>query len=194
MNHSKRRKHFRYGCFGPWPMRPMTMAYAYGYATPHDSCSDDASYDDVSHRDASDRSRSTWYAHREHRGRRGHRSGNFGVRRPLRYLSYQLDLDESQRRQVAAALDSVKIEREQMALDEKKMVSELADLVHNGGPEEAENKLSSDARHETLAARVRSNEQLQKRIAKALKQIVEVLDPDQRQEFAYLIRTGDFRV
>ena len=34
----------------------------------------------------------------------------------------------------------------------------------------------------------------QKRIAKALKQIVEVLDPDQRQEFAYLIRTGDFRV
>jgi Spy/CpxP family protein refolding chaperone len=172
----------------------MKMAYAYGYATPDGNFDDEASNEDGRHRDGGDRSRSTWYAHREHRGRRGHRSGNFGVRRPLRYLSYQLDLDESQRRQVAAALDSVKIEREQMALDEKKMVSELADLVHDGGPEDAENKLSSDALKETLSTRVRSNEQLQKRIAKALKQIVEVLDPDQRQEFAYLIRTGDFRV
>jgi hypothetical protein len=196
MNHSKKRKHFRYGCFGPWPMRPMKMAYAYGYAAPAGSSAGDASYQEDSYGDDdhSERSGGTWYAHREHRGRRGHRSGNFGVRRPLRYLSYQLDLDESQRRQVAAALDSVKIEREQMALDEKKMVSELADLVHDGGPEDAENKLSTDALKETLAARVRSNEQLQKRIAKALKQIVEVLDPDQRQEFAYLIRTGDFRV
>ena len=111
----------------------------------------------------------------------------------MRYLSYQLDLDESQRRQVAAALDSVKIEREQMALDEKKMVSQLADLVHTGGAD-AENKLSTDALKDALSPRVDSSERLQKRIAKALKQIVEVLDPDQRQEFAYLIRTGDFRV
>ena len=140
-NQSKRRKHFRYGCFGPWPMRSMKMAYAYGYAAP-DSSFDEASFEDQGSREGESRGRSTWYAHREHRGRRGHRSGNFGVRRPLRYLSYQLDLDESQRRQVAAALDSVKIEREQMALDEKKMVSELADLVHDGGPEDAENKLA----------------------------------------------------
>ena len=129
-HHSKkRRKHFRYGCFGtPWPMRSMKMAYAYGYAVPDDSCEEAEPSDD-----RGKRSRDTWYAQREHRGRRGHRSGSFGVRRPLRYLSYQLDLDESQRRQVAAALDSVKIEREQMAVDEKKMVSELADLV--GGAE-----------------------------------------------------------
>ena len=189
----KARKHFRYGCFGaPWPMRSMKMAYAYGYAAP------DGAFDsDVDPREeptAGERSRDTWYAHREHRGRRGHRSGSFGVRRPLRYLSYQLDLDESQRRQVAAALDSVKIEREQMALDEKKMVSELADLVDTSGTDEAESKLSTDALKDTLSARIRSSERLQKRIAKALKQIVEVLDPDQRQEFAYLIRTGDFRV
>ena len=190
MNPKNRRKHFRYGCFGaPWPMRSMKMAYAYGYSVPDDSIdADDFAQED---RAAGEQSRSTWYAHREHRGRRGHRSGSFGVRRPLRYLSYQLDLDESQRRQVAAALDSVKIEREQMALDEKKMVSELADLVHAGGTED---NLSTEALKEALSARVRSSEQLQKRIAKALKQIVEVLDPDQRQEFAYLIRTGDFRV
>ncbi len=195
MNHSKkRRKQFRYGCFGPWPMRHMKMAYAYGYAAPldtDDSFEPETPYDEGKREE---RSRGTWYAHREHRGRRGHRSGNFGVRRPLRYLSYQLDLDESQRRQVAAALDSLKIEREQMALDEKKMVSELADLVHDAGASDADGKLSTDALKEKLSSRVRSSEQLQKRIAKALKQIVEVLDPDQRQEFAYLIRTGDFRI
>jgi Spy/CpxP family protein refolding chaperone len=183
----KARKHFRYGCFGtPWPMR--SMAYAYGYAVPDDSFDDQEQRED---RASGERPRSTWY---EHRGRRGHRSGNFGVRRPLRYLSYQLDLDESQRRQVAAALDSVKIEREQMALDEKKMVSELADLVQAGPTDAAESRLSTDALKDTLSTRVRSSEQLQKRIAKALKQIVEVLDPDQRQEFAYLIRTGEFRI
>ncbi len=191
-SHSRKRKHFGYGCFAPFPGRHMKFAYA--FATPEDAFDQDA-FEDEAQADErqSKRSRNAWYAQREHRGRRGHRSGSFGVRRPLRYLSYQLDLDESQRRQVAAALDSVKIEREQMALDEKKMVSELADLVYDDATNESQ-KLSTDTLKETLSARVRSNEQLQKRTAKALKQIVEVLDPDQRQEFAYLIRSGDFRV
>ncbi len=194
MSYSRnKRRHFRYGCFAPFSGRHMKIAYAYGYAAPDDGYDgDDASLGRDEGRASGERSRSTWYAHRGHRGRRGHGSGNFGVRRPLRYLSYQLDLDESQRRQVAAALDSVKIEREQMALDEKKMVSELADLVYDA--DDAEHKLSTDTLKETLSTRVRASEQLQKRIAKALKQIVEVLDPDQRQEFAYLIRTGDFRI
>ena len=79
----KGRRHHRYGCFGAsWPMRPMKMAYAYGYAVPDDALEDDARARDE--RDGGERGRSTWYAHREHRGRRGHRSGNFGVRRPLR--------------------------------------------------------------------------------------------------------------
>ena len=200
-NHSrksarKNRKHFRYGCFAPFSGRHMKIAYAYGFATPDDSFEDDSFENEPQsdNRAGGERPRNTWYAQREHRGRRGHRSGNFGVRRPLRYLTYQLDLDESQRRQVAAALDSVKLEREQMALDEKKMISELADLVYDGAANEAENKLNTDALKETLSTRVRSSEQLQKRTAKALKQIVEILDPDQRQEFAYLIRTGDFQI
>jgi Spy/CpxP family protein refolding chaperone len=163
------------------------MAYAYGYACPDES----AGGADHSEPDKP----GNWYAHRQHRGRRGYGggsgTGSFGGRRPLRYLSYQLDLDESQRRQIAAALDSVKIEREQVALDEKKVLSELADLVDAGG---TDGGLSTDTLKETLSARVRSSEHLQKRTAKALKQIIEVLDPDQRQEFAYLIRTGAFRI
>lgn len=172
---------YRYRCFGPWSMRPYHLAYAYGYAssTQASAGEDDAPRD--------------WYAQREHGSRRGHRrSGGFGVRRPLRYLSYQLDLDESQRRQIAAALDAVKLEREQAVLDEKKMVAELAELV--SAETEAESGLDTDALRAALAPRVQASEKLQKRIARALKQIVEVLDADQRQEFAYLLRTGDFRI
>jgi Spy/CpxP family protein refolding chaperone len=186
---SSRKNHFRYRCFSPmWPMRHMKLAYAYGYAAPADDRRESGNWRDEEDEGQGNR---TWYAHRQHRGRRRHGAGSFGVRRPLRYLSYQLDLDESQRRQIAAALDSVKLEREQAELDEKKMLSELADLVDAGG---GENGLDTDTLKSALSARVRSSEQLQKRTAKALKQIAEVLDPDQRQEFAYLIRTGEFRV
>ena len=129
--------------------------------------------------------RDPYYMHRDHR-RRG-RSGSFGVRRPLRYLSYQLDLEESQRRKVAAVLDRVKVEREQSELDEKKMVSALADLIEK--PD-----LSTASVQETLSTRVRSTEKLQATIARSIGEIVAVLDPDQREEFAYLVRTGAFRV
>ena len=114
---------------------------------------------------------------------RNHRRGSFGVRRPLRYLSYQLDLDEQQRRRIAAVLDRLKMEREQGKLDEKKTVSELASLVTN-------ESVSVDELRKTLEPRVKSTENLQIAIAKAVQEIVAVLDPDQREEFAYLLRSG----
>lgn len=162
----------RYRCFGSvWPHR-----HAYGVAY-------------VSSRDAEtgpgERAQ-PFYANREHRTGRRH-GGNFGVRRPLRYLSYQLDLDESQRRSIAAVLDRLKTEREQAALDEKKMVADLADLV-------AQPEASQEALQSTLSARVRSVEVLQAHIARSLAEITALLDPDQREEFAYLLRTGAFRV
>ena len=162
-------KYHRYRCFGPsWPFR-----YAYGVAYTTNDCSEQEEP-------------RNWHEHREHR-HRGRRSGSFGVRRPLRYLSYQLDLDESQRRKIAVALDSVKVEREQALLDEKKMAGDLADLV-------ADPDVSTESLNATLAARVRGAEQLQHSIAKALKDIVSILDPDQREEFAYLLRSGAFHL
>ena len=171
-------KFHRYRCFGPaWPPR-----YPYGMAYSPTQPETDNATDPHSE----DRGASTWQAHREHR-HRGRRGAGFGVRRPLRYLSYQLDLDESQRRQIAVLLDSVKTEREQAALDEKKMVAELADLV-------VKEDVSTDALEETLSARVRSTRQVQSLIAKALKEISTVLDADQREEFSYLLRSGAFRI
>ena len=114
---------------------------------------------------------------------RQHRRGNFGVRRPLRYLSYQLDLDEQQRRSVAAVLDGLKLEREQGKLDEKRTVTELAALV-------TREELSVDELRRTLAPRVQSAENLQIVIAKAVQEIVAILDVDQREEFAHLLRSG----
>jgi Spy/CpxP family protein refolding chaperone len=127
-----------------------------------------------------------WYAQREHR-RRSRHTGSFGGRRPLRYLSYQLDLDEPQRRQIGAVLEEVKVEREQADLDEKKMVASLAEQI--GKPE-----VTADSLKHTLSSRVRSTEQIQAIIAEALEKIVGILDADQREEFAYLLRTGAFRV
>jgi hypothetical protein len=127
-----------------------------------------------------------WYAQKEHR-RRSRHTGSFGGRRPLRYLSYQLDLDEPQRRQIGAVLEEVKVEREQADLDEKKMVASLADQL--GKPE-----VTVDSLKQTLSSRVRSTERIQSVIAEALEKIVGILDADQREEFAYLLRTGGFRI
>ena len=167
-------KYHRYRCFGPsWPYR-----YAYGVAY--------ANAQDARDCEEEEQAPKSWYAHREH-GHRRRRSGSFGVRRPLRFLSYQLDLDETQRRRIAAVLDAVKVEREQGAVDEKRTLGALADLVTT-------EDVSTDSLKDALSGRVKSTEQLQKRIAKALKEIVGVLDPDQREEFAYLLRSGAFRI
>ena len=166
-------KNHRFGCFAPsWPRN-----YAYGVAY---------AQTEPQRNDAEQPGSGTWYAHREHR-RHGRRAGGFGVRRPLRYLSYQLDLDESQRRRVAIVLDRVKTEREQATLDEKKMIAELADLV-------VDPEVSTDSLEGALAARVQSTRQVQTHIANALKEIISALDPDQREELAYLLRTGAFRI
>ncbi len=187
---------FRHRCYRSFgPMFGPRPAYAFGYAGWYDG--PDRAGDDESRQDHRERYREfkdSFYEHREHRdsmGRHGYRHkkrhGDFGVRRPLRYLSYQLDLDETQRRGVAAALDRVKTEREQAALDEKKMVADLADLV-------ASPELSSESLNDTLGARVRAAESVQNHVARAIEEIVGLLDPDQRQEFAYLLRTGAFRI
>jgi hypothetical protein len=138
-------KSYRYGCFGPW--RPHRYGYGFAFAAP----------DSGSRTTEVEAAEPSWYEQRVHR-HRGRRSGSFGVRRPLRFLSYQLDLDESQRRRIAVVLDGLKTEREQAALDEKKMVTELADRLTDPA-------VTTDALTGTLNARVRSTERVQQQIA-----------------------------
>lgn len=136
------------------------------------------------------RSRSLAYAgYAEHAPMRSHshrsRSGgaSFGVRRPLRYLSHHLDLDESQTRQVAAILNQLKTEQEQAKLDHKRSVMAVAGLLAGDAP------LAEEVRA-TLAPRVVTAERLQQEVSRAIEALCQVLDDDQRQQLADLLSSG----
>lgn len=113
-----------------------------------------------------------------HRG-----GGEFGVRRPLRYLSRHLDLDENQTRRMASVLNQLKTEREQATLDEKRCTASLAALLESGTPTLAEAR-------EALTPRVESAEHLKEEVAKAMVAISSFLDDDQRAELVILMQTG----
>ncbi len=111
------------------------------------------------------------------------RGGNFGVRRPLRYLRYHLDLDDSQSRRIAAVLNRIKLEREQAEIDEKRTLQALAGLLSADEMNSAEVKAA-------LSPRVKSAERMQNEIAQAVQEICAALDPDQRAQFADLVASG----
>ncbi len=118
-----------------------------------------------------------------HGGGHGDDGGSFGVRRPLRYLAYRLGLDEQQMAEVARILDELKTERAQVAVDERRAVSAFADAL-------SAETLDAAKLGEAAASRVRSAERLRDAVVKALGRIHAVLDPEQRKQFAFLIRTG----
>jgi Spy/CpxP family protein refolding chaperone len=113
----------------------------------------------------------------------GEDGGGFGVRRPLRYLAHRLSLDERQTAELARILDELKTERAQVAVDERRTVSAFADALEGEVVDAA--KLE-----EAAAARVRSADRLKGAVPKALGRIHALLDPEQRKQFAFLVRTG----
>jgi Spy/CpxP family protein refolding chaperone len=122
-------------------------------------------------------------------GRHGHHGddfgdgGSFGVRRPLRFLAYKLNLSEEQVTQLARILDELKTERAQAAVDDRRTVSAFADALGLEQFDEARAKEGGDLR-------VKSAERLRDAVVKALSRIHAVLDSGQRAQLAYLIRTG----
>lgn len=134
-----------------------------------------------------------WHGHHGHRGpweeaRRWAGGGDgpggeFGVRRPLRFLAYKLELDEKQVADLARILNELKTERAQAEVDGRRTTAAFADAV--GGAVFDEAKAGEGA---TL--RVQSAEKLKNAVQKALREIHAVLSDEQRQRLAYLIRTG----
>src|SRR5690349_10257943 len=55
--------------------------------------------------------------------------GSFGVRRPLRFLAWKLELDEKQVAEVAKVLADIKTERAQGEVDARRAAALLADLA-----------------------------------------------------------------
>jgi Spy/CpxP family protein refolding chaperone len=121
-----------------------------------------------------------------HAGRHGG-GGEFGVRRPLRYMTHQLDLDDEQVDTLAAILNVLKTERAQARLDERRSIAGIADAVEGEG-------FDADAAGEALQLRVAAAERLKEQVLETLRKTHEMLDPEQRKRLAYLLRSGQLSI
>jgi Spy/CpxP family protein refolding chaperone len=117
----------------------------------------------------------------------GFGGGGFGVRRPLRFLAHQLDLDERQVAELARVLDDLKTERAQAEVDRRRTVSAFADAL-------AGDTFDTAKATEGGELRVQSAQRLRQALLQALERMHAILNPDQRQRLAYLIRTGTLSV
>jgi hypothetical protein len=109
--------------------------------------------------------------------------GSFGVRRPLRFLAYKLELDEKQVGELARVLSDLKTERAQAQVDQRRTTAAFADAIAGGTFDDA--KAGEGAQQ-----RVKSAERLKDAVVKALRAIHAVLDEQQREKLAYMVRTG----
>lgn len=113
--------------------------------------------------------------------------GAFGVRRPLRFMARQLDLDEEQVEAMAAILDDLKTERAQAKVDDRKTVATIADAF-----------LADAFDGESVAAatesRADSRRRVEEAVARALERTFALLDPDQRKRLSYLLRSGQLSI
>ena len=115
--------------------------------------------------------------------RGGSFEGGFGVRRPLRFLAYKLELDEKQVSELARVLDELKTERAQAEVDDRRALAEFADALAGESFDAAKATSAGDRRAD-------SAQKLRDAVTRALSQIHALLNPEQRSRFAYLIRTG----
>jgi Spy/CpxP family protein refolding chaperone len=113
--------------------------------------------------------------------------GAFGVRRPLRFLAFKLNLNEQQTTELARILGELKTERAQAAVDDRRTTAAFADALGLGTFDAAKAK-------EGGALRVKSAERLRDAVTSALEKIHAILDGDQRAQLAYLIRTGTLTI
>jgi Spy/CpxP family protein refolding chaperone len=142
------------------------------------------------------------YGHGEHRhGLHRHRSWRayesaahgdagasaFGVRRPLRFLAYKLDLDEQQVTELARILDDLKTERAQAEVDARRSMAAFADALSGETFDGAKAAAAG-------AVRVASAEHLRDAVTAALARLHALLDAPQRERLAHLIRSGALQI
>ncbi len=114
-------------------------------------------------------------------------AGAFGVRRPLRFLSYKLELDERQVAELARILADLKTERAQSEVDGRRATAALADAI-------AGERFDAAAAGSAGAIRVATAEHLRDAVTGALQRLHALLEPAQRERLAYLIRTGTLQI
>jgi len=105
------------------------------------------------------------------------------VRRPLRFLAWKLDLEESQVVEMAAILNDLKTERAQADVDDRRALSLLADAAQG-------ESFDRDKAAEATRLRTQSTERVQQKVVDSLTRIHALLDAERRSRLAYLLRTG----
>jgi Spy/CpxP family protein refolding chaperone len=120
-------------------------------------------------------------------GSYGFGGGAFGVRRPLRFLAYKLQLEDAQVAELARILDEIKTERAQAAVDHRRALSAFADAISSDVFDRAKAEAGAKLRLE-------SADRLRGAVVTALGRLHELLDPPQRTRLAYLIRTGTLTI
>lgn len=110
-------------------------------------------------------------------------AGGFGVRRPLRFLAWKLELNELQISKFAAIINELKTERAQAAVDDRRALTLLAEAVSGEA-------FDSAKAGEAARLREQSATRLQKRVSDSLAAMHAELDPGQRARLAYLLQTG----
>jgi Spy/CpxP family protein refolding chaperone len=124
-----------------------------------------------------------WREHRHY----GEEGAGFGVRRPLRFLAYRLELDEPQVTELAAIIADLRTERAQAAVDDRRALTALADAV-------AGDAFDAAKAGEAAGLRTRGAERVQEAVVRALTLMHALLTPEQRTRLAYLLRTGTLQM
>lgn len=130
-----------------------------------------------------------------HEGRDGHEAwasgedggGSFGVRRPLRFMAWKLELNETQVEQLASILADLKTERAQAAVDHRRSVGIFADALDGDAFDVEKATRGADGRVQTA-------EKLKAAVLTALQRTHAMLDPEQRKALAYLLRSGQLTI
>ena len=135
--------------------------------------------------------------HAEHGGHGGYQAAGhdqghahgpmFGVRRPLRVMANELELDDEQVEQLARIIDELKTGRAQAAVDERRSVGAIADTL-------LESAFDRDKLKAALDLRVTSAERLRDAVLAALASTHAMLRPEQRKKLAYLLRSGQITI
>ena len=113
----------------------------------------------------------------------GPESAVFGVRRPLRFLAWRLQLEEPQLAEIAAALNELKTERAQAAVDDRRVQTAYAEALES-------ESFGATAAGQAAERRTASRRTVEEAVVRFLTRAHAVLQPEQRAKLAYLIRTG----
>ena len=110
-------------------------------------------------------------------------AGGFGVRRPLRFLAWKLELTDVQTTRFAAIINELKTERAQAAVDDRRALTLLAEAASG-------ETFDTAKAAEATRLRMESATRLQQRVTDSLAAMHAVLEPEQRTRLAYLLQTG----